>query len=237
MSKTIAFRAPDELAQEIEDRAASTGQDKTAVIIEMVKGLPSIEVEKRYSLPEVEAIYLVWQLDKLLYIGQTDNLRQRFTDHPRLVEFLNVKAKIAWFSPEGCDRLEVESGLTGFLSIATTNKPTPASSDEQVDLTSELTQLKMEVAEIKKQIADRPPSTPAAPLVPKEPNQPPYKTLAALAASGSRAKAIAEELNTLGYTTAQGYPFTRDNLNSLIRSDASLKHTYDLAANKTTKEP
>jgi hypothetical protein len=111
MVKIIGFRCPDDLVAQIERQQEVTGQDKTTVTISMLRGLPGVEVDTRKSFPPVEATYLVWAQGKLLYIGHTDNLHDTFLTHPRLVEFLNVNARVAWFDCEGVDRLEVESGV------------------------------------------------------------------------------------------------------------------------------
>ena len=108
MSKYIGFRCPDEVVLGIERRMQVSGLDKTATILEMLNGLISVNVEKRKALPEIEAVYLVWTDNELLYIGQTANLRSRFVKHHRLVDFLNHDSKIAWFDTTGCNRLEVE---------------------------------------------------------------------------------------------------------------------------------
>jgi hypothetical protein len=115
MSKNIGFRCPENILQEIEGKITATGKNKSEIIIEMIKGLPSAEIEERKTLPSIEAIYLVWTSDKLLYVGQTVNLYERFKNHHRLVEFLNCSARIAWFDPDGCDRLEVEAILIDVL--------------------------------------------------------------------------------------------------------------------------
>lgn len=111
MSKSIGFRCPDEVSAEIERKMQLTGLDKTTIILEMIKGLPSINVEDRKTLPQLEAIYLVWTDKELLYIGQTANIKSRFLSHHRLIEFLNCNAKVAWFNAEDCDRLEIEGSL------------------------------------------------------------------------------------------------------------------------------
>jgi hypothetical protein len=111
MSKNTGFRCPENILEEIEQKIILTGKSKSEIIIEMIKGLPSVEIDKRRTLPSVEAVYVVWALDKILYIGQTEDLCQRFNNHHRLVEFLNCDAKIAWFDAEGSDRLEIESDL------------------------------------------------------------------------------------------------------------------------------
>jgi hypothetical protein len=111
MSKNTGFRCPENILEEIEQKITLTGKSKSEIIIEMIKGLPSVEIEKRKTLPNAEAVYVVWALDKILYIGQTKDLCRRFNNHHRLVEFLNCDAKIAWFDAEGSDRLEIESDL------------------------------------------------------------------------------------------------------------------------------
>ena len=115
MSKSIGFRCPDDIVIEIEKTVQLTGLDKTAVIIEMIKGLQAVSIDDRKKLPRAEAIYLVWTKSKLLYIGQTIDLQRRFASHHRLVSFLEAEARISWFDPSGCDRIEIEEALIDIL--------------------------------------------------------------------------------------------------------------------------
>jgi rhodanese-related sulfurtransferase len=97
---------------------------------------------------------------------------------------------------------------------------------EKMGLESELTQLRTEVAEIKKLIADRPSAQPTAA---KEPTPPPDTELVELARSGLKATAIAAKLTELGYTNTKGEPLTRENINSRLKANSGLKAIYDTA--------
>jgi hypothetical protein len=99
----------------------------------MIKGLQGVDINDRKKLPEVEAIYLVWTKSKLLYIGQTINLQKRFTSHHRLVNFLNAEARVSWFDPLGCDRIEIEGSLIDILA-PTMNGEIITGGDRRIDI-------------------------------------------------------------------------------------------------------
>lgn len=144
-AKNIGFRCPESLALEIKQKELQTGRSKTDIILEMVKGLPSVAIGERKTLPKEEAVYLVWTLDKLLYIGETRDLNKRFKDHHRLVEFLNCDAKIAWFDSTGCDRLEVEEDLIAMLTPElNVRKFNPSRKEDSVKKVSTTIQLDQE---------------------------------------------------------------------------------------------
>jgi putative transcriptional regulator len=113
--KSLGFRCPEDLAKKIEEKQAATGKTKSEIILEMITGMPSMSVADRKIFPEEGVVYIVWGEKKLLYIGQTKNLRRRFLHHHRLIEFLNSDANVSWFSEEECNRLEVESSLIDLL--------------------------------------------------------------------------------------------------------------------------
>lgn len=117
MVKVIGFRCPDSLVAEIEQQQQLTGKDKTAIVIEMIRGLPSVDVESRKSFPPVEATYIIWAQSKILYVGHTDNLHDCFRDHPRLVEFLNDNARIAWFDTGGTEKLQIDDKVVELFGL------------------------------------------------------------------------------------------------------------------------
>jgi len=99
-SEHIGFRCPDDLVAAIKSQAVETGRDKTTVIVEMLKGaLPSLSLNDRGKLPIESAVYFVWQGERVLYVGKTSNLRQRFNSHHRLLQFLGAGegVRVAWF--------------------------------------------------------------------------------------------------------------------------------------------
>jgi hypothetical protein len=108
MSVFIGFRCPSKLAKEIAAKSEATGQTKTAVMLELMSGMPSFKMTDRSKLPELEAIYLVWTNERLLYIGQAVNLKKRFKQHHRLADFFEHEAKISWFPAQELDKLEIE---------------------------------------------------------------------------------------------------------------------------------
>jgi DNA-binding Xre family transcriptional regulator len=91
----------------------------------MITGMPSMPVADRKIFPEEGVVYIVWGEKKLLYIGQTKNLRKRFLHHHRLIEFLNSDTNVSWFSEEECNRLEVESALIDLLDPELNNSEIP----------------------------------------------------------------------------------------------------------------
>lgn len=109
MSESITFRCPDDLASMIKSRSQEPGKDKTSVVIGILRqSLQALPLEERNNLPPVSAIYIVYQQDKLLYVGKTGNLKKRWLSHHRLVQFLDAGSGvyIAWF-PCNVEQLDV----------------------------------------------------------------------------------------------------------------------------------
>ena len=120
---SIGFRCPEEIAAQIQYRQELTGKSKSEVIIELITGLPSVGINDRKDLPTDEVVYFVWTAEKLLYIGQTNNLKQRLYNHHRLVEFLNDESRVSWFNAAQCDRLEIESELIELFNPSLNGEP------------------------------------------------------------------------------------------------------------------
>lgn len=120
---SIGFRCPEEIAAQIQSRQELTGKSKSEVIIELITGLPSVGINDRKDLPTDEVVYFVWTAEKLLYIGQTNNLKQRLYNHHRLVEFLNDESRVSWFNAAQCDRLEIESELIELFNPSLNGEP------------------------------------------------------------------------------------------------------------------
>lgn len=100
MSVSLTFRCPDDLAELIKHQVETTGKDKTSVLVGMLKqSLLALPLEERNNLPAIPAVYLVYQEDKLLYVGKTKNLKSRWLGHHRLVQFVEAGSGvyIAWF--------------------------------------------------------------------------------------------------------------------------------------------
>lgn len=82
---------------------------------EVLQQLESVSLLHKSQLPEIPAIYLVYQGEKLLYIGRTKNLKQRWLTHHRQKQFTQLEdARIAWF-PCTEDAPEVETTLIELL--------------------------------------------------------------------------------------------------------------------------
>lgn len=66
--------------------------------------LPSLPLASRSVLPACAAIYFVLdEADRILYIGQTTNLKRRWLRHHRYDQ-LSVQSRIAWLE---CNELEL----------------------------------------------------------------------------------------------------------------------------------
>lgn len=102
----LTIRCPDDLIQLIQKQEELTGLDRTKVVVGMLEqSLPSVLVSERGKLPAIPAIYLVWLYNKLLYIGRTSNLKQRWTGHHRILHFVNAgeNCRISWFQIDADD--------------------------------------------------------------------------------------------------------------------------------------
>jgi len=59
--------------------------------------LPSLPLSEHLNLPDVAAIYFALAGDRILYIGQSMSLRQRWLDHHRLTQLRTYEGcRIAW---------------------------------------------------------------------------------------------------------------------------------------------
>jgi GIY-YIG catalytic domain len=118
MSVSLTFRCPDDLAALITSQVEATGQDKTSVVVGMLRSnLPSLLLTEKNNLPAIPAVYFVWSSNKLLYIGKTNNLKKRFCQHHRLVNFLEVGGdiRIAWFPVQDNELPSLEQDLIELL--------------------------------------------------------------------------------------------------------------------------
>lgn len=76
--------------------------------------LPSLSLAEHSRLPSCPAIYFVLQENRILYIGQTVNLTQRWATHNRLKQFANMvgDVRIAWLECSDTNLLlKIESAL------------------------------------------------------------------------------------------------------------------------------
>jgi len=108
---TKVVRLPESLATEV---MSLLRQGRSAS--EVLEQLSSISLAHRSQLPEIPAIYLVYQEQKLLYIGHTGNLRQRWLNHERYHQFESMEdARLAWFECEAASQPVIEESLLGLL--------------------------------------------------------------------------------------------------------------------------
>lgn len=117
MSESITFRCPDDLADTIKSQAQQPGRDKTSVVVGMLRqSLQALPLEDKNNLPAISAIYIVYQQDKLLYVGKTSNLKNRWLSHHRLVQFLQAGSDvyIAWFP---CDIEQLDTVEDTFIEL------------------------------------------------------------------------------------------------------------------------
>lgn len=90
---TKVVRLPESLADNV---TALLKQEVSA--IDVLQQLKSVPLLHRSQLPPVAAVYLVYQSDRLLYIGRTENLKQRWSGHHRQKQFSELEeVRIAWF--------------------------------------------------------------------------------------------------------------------------------------------
>lgn len=114
MSEHIGFRCPGDVIAVIKGRMEASGKGRTEVLIEMLRSaMPSALISERAKLPAEAAIYFVWHDQRLLYIGQTTNLKQRLTSHHRLIQFLGVgdDVRISWLPASSENLKAFESSL------------------------------------------------------------------------------------------------------------------------------
>lgn len=106
----LTIRCPQDLIELIEKQAQLTRANKTTVIIEMLRqSVPSLSIYERTKLPNLPAIYFViTSSNKLLYIGMSQNLNQRWYNHHRYQQFIesDPNCKICWL---GFDAMFSES--------------------------------------------------------------------------------------------------------------------------------
>jgi GIY-YIG catalytic domain-containing protein len=73
--------------------------------------LPSLIMSRNQQLPELAGVYFVidWQ-DTVIYVGQSHNLRQRWSSHKVSFEIDNDDARVAWLQMRNPDyRVTLES--------------------------------------------------------------------------------------------------------------------------------
>lgn len=107
---TKVVRLPESLATSVTDLLKQGSTTK-----EVLQQLESVSLLHRSQLPEIPAIYLVYQGERLLYIGRTKNLKQRWLTHHRYKQFAQLEdVRVAWF-PCKEEVPEVEATLIELL--------------------------------------------------------------------------------------------------------------------------
>ena len=110
MSKTplLTVRCPQDIVDGISATMNATGLNKTEVVVDMLRNsVPSLPIMERAKLPKVSAIYFViTPSNKLLYIGQSKNLFNRWLQHHRYQQFIEASpdTRVAWFEFDESDR-------------------------------------------------------------------------------------------------------------------------------------
>ncbi len=124
MSKTplLTFRCPQDLINAIHTQMAETGLNKTDIAVSLLQNsVPSLPILDRSKLPKIGAIYFViTSSKKLLYIGRTENLFNRWLSHHRYQQFIETdsQSRIAWFAIDEDDLVSmpiIESDLITLL--------------------------------------------------------------------------------------------------------------------------
>lgn len=87
--------------------------------------LPSLPLSCRKQFPSCPAIYFVLAAEKVLYVGRTINLVNRWAGHHRLAELENIEeVKIAWMEVNDFTLLpSVEKVLIQYLKPTLNNQP------------------------------------------------------------------------------------------------------------------
>ena len=110
MSKTplLTVRCPQDIIDGITTAMNATGQNKTEVVVDMLRNsVPSLRIMERAKLPKVAAIYFViTPSNKLLYIGQSKNLFNRWLQHHRYQQFIETSpdSRVVWFEFDDSER-------------------------------------------------------------------------------------------------------------------------------------
>ena len=110
MSNTplLTVRCPQEIAEKISAVMNATGQNKTQVVVELLRNtVPSLPIMERAKLPKIPAIYLViTPSNKLLYIGRATNLFESWLKHESYQQFIEAdpNTRVVWFHFDESDR-------------------------------------------------------------------------------------------------------------------------------------
>lgn len=79
--------------------------------------LPYVSLSFRQGLPSIPAVYFVIQNNsEILYIGQSENLKNRWKNHGKLAEIrkLGGDSRIAWLKADKASLAELEAEFIGF---------------------------------------------------------------------------------------------------------------------------
>ena len=132
----LSVRCPEDIAQIIQEQMEMTGQDRTTVVIDMLRSsgsFMSLSIEEKNKLPSISAIYFVFASDKLLYVGRSVDLKQRWQNHHRYSQFKLIQdARIAWFECDSSLLPEFESSLIEFFEPDYNRSPDGLFSDGKI---------------------------------------------------------------------------------------------------------
>jgi hypothetical protein len=111
---------------------------------DVLKELSSVTLLHKKLLPEVSAVYLVYQQtpvgNKLLYVGRAKNLRSRWMTHDRFKQLAGIEnTHIAWFECDLESQPVIESTLIDCLEPEFNNTAIELSSIQSRRLTAYIT--------------------------------------------------------------------------------------------------
>lgn len=97
--------------------------------------LPSLPLSDKRLLPQVSGVYFVLDVnDVILYIGQSGNVRSRWTAHDQLNALREaVRPRIHWCECEAGERIEAEDGCIYRFRPALNLRPTVTERSVRLD--------------------------------------------------------------------------------------------------------
>lgn len=132
----LSVRCPEDIAQTIQEQMELSGQDRTTVVIDMLRSsgsFLSLPIEDKNKLPSISGIYFVFASNKLLYVGRSVDLKQRWQNHHRYGQFKLIQdARIAWFECDSSLLPEFETSLIEFLEPDYNRSPDGLFSDGKI---------------------------------------------------------------------------------------------------------